>query len=147
MKRGESMDKLTMDAIAARKAGMSYGKYKAAHPGTYLTSVEIEPPKPPKPEPLCRSCARCGKMLEVDAQKRKRYCSIECANATAKERDAELRRKYRAAVREKIKRVCPICGKEFTPSRMHRTLCSQECAKESTRRSAARAKIKFKNSL
>ena len=42
---------------------------------------------------------------------------------------------------------CPICGKEFTPSRLHRTLCSQECAKESSRRSSARAQLKFKNSL
>lgn len=78
-----------MDAIAAQKAGMSYGKYKAAHPGTYLTSVEIEPPKTPKPEPVRRSCARCGKMFEISStQKRQRYCSIECASATAKERDA-----------------------------------------------------------
>lgn len=136
-----------MDAIAAQKAGMSYGKYKAAHPGTYLTSVEIEPPKTPKPEPVRRSCARCGKMFEVDAHQRQRYCSIECADATAKERDAELRRKQREATRERTKRVCPICGKEFTPSRLHRTLCSQECAKESSRRSSARAQLKFKNSL
>lgn len=147
MKWGEGMDKLTMDAIAAQQAGMSYGKYKAAHPGTYLTSVEIEPPKPPKPEPVRRSCARCGKMFEVDAHKRQRYCSIECAAAAAKERDAELRRKQREATRERTKRVCPICGKEFTPSRLHRTLCSQECAKESSRRSSARAQLKFKNSL
>lgn len=122
-----------MEAIAAQKAGMSYGKYKAAHPGTYLTNVEVEPPKPPKPEPVRRSCARCGKMFEVDA--------------TAKERDAELRRKQREATRERTKRVCPICGKEFTPSRLHRTLCSQECARESSRRSSARAQLKFKNSL
>lgn len=110
--------------------------------------MEIEPPKTPKPEPVRRSCARCGKMFEISStQKRQRYCSIECASATAKERDAEMRRKQREAAKEKIKRICPICGKEFTPSRMHRTLCSQECAKESSRRSSARAQLKFKNSL
>lgn len=136
-----------MEAIAARKAGMSYGKYKATHPGTYLTSVEIEPPNPPKPEPVRRSCARCGKMFEVDAHKRKRYCSMECADATAKERDLGRQRERRAAARAQTRKICPICGNEFTPSRMHRTLCSQECAKESSRRSSARAQLKFKNSL
>lgn len=34
MRRKKPMDNLTRDAIAAQKAGMSYGKYKALHPNT-----------------------------------------------------------------------------------------------------------------
>ena len=132
-----------MDAIAAQKAGMSYGKYKAIHPGTYLTSVEIVPPEPPKPCPLLRVCARCGELFEITSPKnRQRYCSPDCAAASAKERDAELRRKKRADARAKTRKVCAICGKEFTPDKKHRTTCGPECKAEAVKRAAEKHRAK-----
>ena len=61
------MDQLTMDSIAAQKAGMSYGKWKALH---YVPDVVV--PKQPKElvHPGCevkqkKYCAICGKSCHL----------------------------------------------------------------------------------
>ena len=145
-KWGNKMDKLTMDTIAAQRAGMSYGRYKAIHPQSCPSSTEIKPiapPEPPKPGPVIvsRPCARCRKMFEVDSKNRRRYCSPECAAAAIEESRRESARKRRAA--EKAERhqegkLCKICGKRFYPENMHSLFCGPECKAESRRRSLAK---------
>lgn len=72
------MDQLTKDCIAARKAGMTYGKWKALH---YVPPVEVVIPKQEKPEATpkeVRVCRICGTVLPGDKHKLARYCSPEC---------------------------------------------------------------------
>lgn len=47
------MDQLTLDSIAAQKAGMSYGKWKVLHPHTKGEAVLDN-----KQTKLCRICGR-----------------------------------------------------------------------------------------
>lgn len=82
------MDQLTMDCIAARKAGMSYGKWKALHgksKGKVLAVVQPEE----------KVCAICGKEIIPRASgcgyQRVRYCSDACAYQAHKER---MQRRY-----------------------------------------------------
>ena len=90
------MDQLTMDSIAAQKAGMSYGKWKALH---YVPAVVV--PKQPKElvYPGCevkqkKYCAICGKELPLG---KSRYCSRECdyENQKVKQREWYHRNKLK----------------------------------------------------
>ena len=74
------MDQLTLDCIAARKAGMTYGKWKALH---YVPPVEVEIPKygvKPEPEievePPKQVCRYCGK--EFKGHINRRHCDDAC---------------------------------------------------------------------
>ena len=75
------MDQLTRDCIAARQAGMSYGKWKALH---YVPPVEVETPKQEEQEEPevapkeVRVCRICGKPIPPEKRKDTRYCSQEC---------------------------------------------------------------------
>ena len=66
------------------------------------------------------NCVVCGK--EFEAQKStKKYCSNECLNASRRKKYAEKGRNR--GISEK---VCPICGKVFTPksaAASQRTCC------------------------
>ena len=62
------MDNLTMDCIAAQKAGMSYGKWKALHPTT-LVDIPIKVKSP---------CRICGGEMPEDARKGTLYCGPKC---------------------------------------------------------------------
>jgi hypothetical protein len=71
------MDNLSRDAIAAEKAGMSYGQWKAFHPHT-------DPDKMPvvrRPKRVVNgstaTCPVCGRQFEV-TKDRSKYCSVEC---------------------------------------------------------------------
>ena len=65
-------------------------------------------------------CIICGK--EFEAQKStKKYCSNECLNASRRKKYAEKGR-----IRGISEKVCPICGKTFTPksaAASQRTCC------------------------
>ena len=64
-------DRLTLDAIAARKDGMTYGKWKALHPHTDGTvKVVTEPSK------KFTKCAWCGQLFL--AGKGKKFCGTRC---------------------------------------------------------------------
>lgn len=82
------MDRLTSDAVAARQAGMSYGKWKAAQERT-------EPLTPPPdvsgidPEKL-RYCKYCRAPFEKGKYHR-RFCSRECSEKYDKTRKRENR--------------------------------------------------------
>lgn len=101
-------DAITMDAIAAEKAGMSYGKYKALYPHTKeaneakLTTPEKEPTSPASPTsptrrtynrryvrvcPVCRNSFITGNAQRI-------YCSDTCKNRKNGE-------KYRKQIKDK----------------------------------------------
>lgn len=65
------MDNLTRDAIAAEKAGMSYGKWKAQHPFTNPDSKRYGQ------KILICKCKICGIEFETTGQ-RKVTCSDKC---------------------------------------------------------------------
>ena len=136
-----------MYAIAAQRAGMSYGKYMAMHnyhPPIQPDTEDVKAQEPPKPEPVLRSCAHCGKMFHVDNLKRK-YCTPECAEAAARKREKEANDRKMEKAGIDVRKVCPICGKQFRPDKKHRKLCSAECVAESVKRIDARSKAKRKN--
>lgn len=79
-RRGIPRDNLTLDAMDAERAGMSYGKYKAMHPKTRdanepRLAAKKREPKPPKTYAL--PCCYCGRIFE-SPNKSRRYCSDEC---------------------------------------------------------------------
>ena len=93
------MDRLTMDSIAAQKAGMSYGKWKAMHPHTgsdYLPDEDV------------KLCVICGKPLPTtrvgSGGKRKKYCSPGCSYEAnvIKNREFYQKRKERLMADGKI---------------------------------------------
>ena len=65
----KEMDQLTKDCIEARKAGMTYGKWKAMQPPR-----ETDPKKEKQSNKRCRVC---GTMIPMTS-KRMVYCSYEC---------------------------------------------------------------------
>ena len=66
------MDQLTQDLIQARKAGMSYGKWKALQP-----RVEVVIPKQEEKEVPTQVCRVCGKEI-IDGNPLRLYCSDFC---------------------------------------------------------------------
>ena len=70
----KEMDQLTKDCIEARKAGMTYGKWKAMQPPKKKTPEQEEAEKPSG-----KYCRVCGKMIPATS-KRKVYCSNTCMN-------------------------------------------------------------------
>ena len=94
------VDQLTLDCIAAQKAGMTYGKWKALHP---VTVVEPEPEKVPEevpeemPKRAVRICPICGGNVPSDMHGSVRYCSVECKYEfiRRKQRDYYRRKKER----------------------------------------------------
>ena len=76
------MDQLTRDSIAAQKAGMSYGKWKALHYRPEVIPVAVVEPEPvvvpevkQTPE---RICAICGEKLPRGRRSDAKYCSPFC---------------------------------------------------------------------
>ena len=65
----KELDQLTMDSIAAQKAGMSYGKWKALQP---IVKVDL-PETAPK-----RLCKLCGGEIPPEFHKNRTYCSDQC---------------------------------------------------------------------
>ena len=125
------VDQLTRDSIAAQKAGMTYGKWKALH---YVPPVEVEIPKQEvegpevkeeDPERLCRTCGR-----PVRGHANRRYCNDACKYEVAKIRQNEWQKaKYRRE-HEAQKRVCKHCGKEFTATNGNTLYCGRACKYE-----------------
>lgn len=70
------MDRLARNAMLARQAGMTYGKWKA---------MQYVPPKPEEPvkvEPRNEfevKCQNCGKLFLKKNHRKKLYCDELCA--------------------------------------------------------------------
>ena len=85
------MDRLARNAILARQAGMSYGKWKALQP---IVKVEEKP----IPEGW-RKCEYCGKAFQK--KQGKRFCDIYCREQAYKPRANEIRQEYTRRYRER----------------------------------------------
>jgi endogenous inhibitor of DNA gyrase (YacG/DUF329 family) len=76
-------------------------------------------------------CPTCGKMYESHIDKM--FCSLKCYNASPKFKEMLLANYKKGSERTqeiwavKMKRVCPVCGKEFRAVRSHRKFCSHLC--------------------
>ena len=86
-KRLIPQDNLSLDAMDALAAGMSYGKYKAMHPNTKdANEARLAEMNAPKTEPTRRykprttylhTCAHCGRDFTA-TRKDTIYCSLQC---------------------------------------------------------------------
>lgn len=74
MAKKKELDQLTKDSIAAEKAGMSYGKWKAMQ-----EPVAIEP-KPIPGVVRYDVCRYCGEEFPICTKRVKVYCSEYCRN-------------------------------------------------------------------
>lgn len=133
-KKGKKLDRITRTVIAAQKAGMSYGMYKALHPHTpdddQDETTDIYP-EYLRPGNRVKNCAQCGKQFAVMPMRaNKQYCSPECQI-----KHSNNARKARKAREKKIMHgVCPICGADFVKEHKSRIYCSEECFRENERR-------------
>lgn len=113
-------DRLAADAIAAEKAGMSYGKWKVLHPHTPDPTVKT--PKVLvhiKGEPITRKCLCCGNEFIVAGPGAcRKYCDDKC-------RDRAAMRRYREAHPLQV-RNCLFCGKEMD-AKGNKSFCSNAC--------------------
>jgi hypothetical protein len=80
------MDNLTRNAMLARKAGMTYGQWKALHPNT----KDDVPKVPLKGECVCQ---HCGKAFVSRTKQKRKFCDFYCQNAAAQVRLKERKEK------------------------------------------------------
>lgn len=123
------MDNLTACAIAAQRAGMSYGQFMATRP----QPVRIVQSKPEIKKP--RICKNCGK--EFDASDRSAnalYCDPMCYREALTIRSRERERAKKNISNDDIL-ICPQCGIHFVRGDRHAGIkyCSEECAAERKR--------------
>ena len=98
------MDNLTMDALAAQSAGMSYGKYKALHPETQ---------------------AQNDAMREQVLQ--------DLKNQQQEKADQPPRSRSRTGDPLTYKKTCPMCGQKFETPNTTRLYCSRDCKRKMSR--------------
>ena len=87
-----NMDALTRDALAARAAGMSYGKYKSLQPPASAPAKEEK--KTEKQGKYNKTCALCGAEF-IAVRVNQKYCGDYCRNQV---KNAAYRAKYRKQV-------------------------------------------------
>ena len=95
------MDNLAREAMLAKKAGMSYGKWKA-----------MQEPKKPKKKPVPENwlvCEYCGKQFKPTTKRPQRFCEHFCQVMSYREKNRE---KNNAKVREwRAKQKEDACAK------------------------------------
>lgn len=80
------------------------------------------------------ACPVCNKKFE--SRYDKKYCSLECYNKSpefismAKNNMEKGRKTSSVKWAEKMKKICPVCSKEFRADRSKRKFCSQLCARK-----------------
>ena len=79
------MDRLSRNAMLARQAGMSYGKWKALQPIVPIVKKKI-------PDGW-KECEGCGKVFKP-GDPRQRFCDIGCRNEAYYQRRRELLKEY-----------------------------------------------------
>ena len=85
------MDNLARDAMLARQAGLSYGRWKAMQKPVKVTESPI-------PDGW-RKCEFCGKPFKKSHGKR--FCNIDCRNKAYKPRENELKAEHMRKYRER----------------------------------------------
>lgn len=96
------MDNLTMDVLAAGRAGMSYGNWKALHPKTKRDTdpVQVIVDKSQDYEtPKLVKCIVCGKEFE-SSRAHRTLCSEECRNVRDIQHKYAYAEKYRERKRD-----------------------------------------------
>jgi len=73
-------------------------------------------------EKICVICEK-GFTPKLKASRQK-YCSAECAELALKKAKSERSRTHK---KPPIKKVCQICGEEFTARRINQKYCSSKC--------------------
>ena len=89
------MDNLARNAMLAKQAGMSYGKWKAMQP---IVKVEQKP----IPEGW-RKCEYCGKPFKP--VQGKRFCEMDCRKEAYRKRENAIKKEYMRKYRE-LKKEC-----------------------------------------
>lgn len=87
------MDRLARNAMLARQAGMSYGKWKAMQP-----IVEV------KKKPVLEGwegCKYCGEFFE--GKQGKKFCSDDCRREAYREKNNAFSREYQRRLRARLK--------------------------------------------
>ena len=89
MAKAKELDQLTLDAIAAEKARMSYGKYMAMKEPAVIQ---------PKNDPAVRYgvCLYCGERFIMDKHRVRAYCDYECYNRHYGQRKREQMKEEQA---------------------------------------------------
>lgn len=136
--RNQTLDRLTLCAIAAEKEGLSYGKYmvKYDYSPPCLGYPQKEPSlSPPPPAALERAqvlaCPECGKQFY--ALRKRTYCSYDCQYRHNKK---AMTQRY-AQSHQREPRRCEVCGIEIPhPTSVKQVCCSAECAAERHRERA-----------
>ena len=96
------MDNLARNAMLAKQAGMSYGKWKAMQ-----QQVVVEKKMPDG----FVVCAYCGEQFKPKTKRKQKYCGAECCNRAShekrmklyREQDNERMREYMREKRRKEK--------------------------------------------
>ena len=98
------MDRLARNAMLARKAGMTYGKWKA-----------LQPVLPPEEKPLpegWKKCEECGKPFKARGGVQ-RFCELGCREKAhwrrKNQKRAEYMRQYRASKKEEQECTTNTC--------------------------------------
>lgn len=113
------MDKLSKDASAAIKAGMTYGQYMATkYPVKIIPPKQKEPSKPAPQKTVEMVCECCGKVIRRQDQRRQRFCDSRC-----KHRYCALHKEQSSA----MVKTCGICGTEFEAANWKAKYCSDRC--------------------
>lgn len=89
------MDNLARNAMLAKQAGMSYGKWKALQPVVPIEKKEVVP------EGWIR-CAYCNKPFKPHNPQQK-YCEYMCRERGYAEKAKEVTARYQAKYRERKK--------------------------------------------
>ena len=139
MAKKKHLDRLTRDAIAAQKAGMSYGKYKTLHPHTPDEDDEEE--LVADPGTVIAICERCGgKFIRPRGKTNKRFCSSVCQSRYNEEKKRQQQKMERAG----NPASCIICGASFVVDQQHKKYCSPECYAEGQRKRAKELRERYK---
>ena len=78
------MDRLSKQAMLAKQAKMSYGKWKATQEPVKIVKKEY-----PADWPLCEHCGKPFKPLQG-----KRFCDVDCRKEAYREKERAYNREY-----------------------------------------------------
>lgn len=131
------MDKLTLDAICARRKGMTYGQYMAAFGGENRAKEKEKEKSAEKPWRYEKTCVICGKLFKTNMSL-KITCGAKCAAERNRQKNLEnerKRRKERGTIEGpgKYEKTCVICGKTFKTNLSVQITCGKKCAVERNR--------------
>lgn len=117
------MDKISQIMKLAQACGYGphYGKFVADHPELLERDAQIPAVGP---NAKVYNCAFCGTEFYRNDKKAQRYCSEQC-----KQDANNARAREKAKQKNPPKKMCPVCGKEFTAKSAKFKYCGPFCKK------------------